>query len=221
MRMMRSVFKCGLRAAIAANCMCLSTAALADRAPADEIPAAVPVAEKMDRSEPLPLRLKRDAESPTHRIVIPKAVLAKLAGGVLGADPIASVTPARSIVAALALSAAVAFGLVAFRRGRPGRLAAIVICGLAVTGTGAMLLGGPALADAPPHPLPPALREIFRRPAAEAPASVTLAQGGTVILEIGEAGGDAVILVVGTEAADKDQKEPPREPRGSVAPPPG
>jgi hypothetical protein len=201
--------------------MCLSTAALADRAPADEIPAAVPVAEKMDRSEPLPLRLKRDAESPTHRIVIPKAVLAKLAGGVLGADPIASVTPARSIVAALALSAAVAFGLVAFRRGRPGRLAAIVICGLAVTGTGAMLLGGPALADAPPHPLPPALREIFRRPAAEAPASVTLAQGGKVILEIGEAGGDAVILVVGTEAADKDQKEPPREPRGSVAPPPG
>jgi hypothetical protein len=53
------------------------------------------------------------------------------------------------------------------------------------------------------------------------PESVTLAQGGKVILEIGEAGGDAVIFIVGTEAADKDQKEPPREPRGSVAPPPG
>jgi hypothetical protein len=53
------------------------------------------------------------------------------------------------------------------------------------------------------------------------PESVTLAQGGKVVLEIGEAGGDAVILVVGTEAADKDQQEPPREPRGSVAPPPG
>jgi hypothetical protein len=32
----------------------LSTAALADKAPPDEIPAAVPVAEKMDRSKPLP-----------------------------------------------------------------------------------------------------------------------------------------------------------------------
>ncbi len=218
MRMMQNVFKCGLRAAIAANCMCMATAALADRAPADEIPAAVPVAEKMDRSEPLPLRLERDAESPTHRIVIPKAVLAKLAGGVLGADPIASVTPARSIVAALALSAAVAFGLVAFRRGRPGRLAAVVLCGLAVTGAGGLLTGNLAFADlaAPGQP-----RGSRPRPAAEAPASVTLAQGGKVILEIGEAGGDAVILVVGTEAADQDQKEPPREPRGSVAPPPG
>ena len=30
-----------------------------------------------------------------------------------------------------------------------------------------------------------------------------------MILEIGEAGGDAVILVVGTEAAENDQKQPP------------
>jgi len=206
MRMMQSVFQCGLRAAIAATCVGLSTAALAD----------VPVAEKMDRSEPLPLRLERDAESPTHRIVIPKAVLVKLAGGVLGADPIASATPARSIMAALALSAAVAFGLVASRRGRPGRLAAVVLCGLAVTGAGGLLTGNLALADlaAPGQP-----RGARPRPAAKAPASVTLAQGGKVILEIGEAGGDAVILVVGTEAAENDQKQPP-PPAGFFPPKP-
>jgi hypothetical protein len=216
--MLQSVFQCGLRAAIAATCVGLSTAALADRAPPDKISAAVPVAEKMDRSEPLPLRLERDAESPTHRIVIPKAVLAKLAGDLPGADPIASVTPARSIAAALALSAAVAVGLVASRRGRPGRLAAVVLCGLAATGAGGLLTGNLAFADlaAPGQP-----RGSRPRPAAAAPAFVTLAQGGKVILEIGEAGGDAVILVVGTEAVDTDQKEPQREPRGSVAPPPG
>lgn len=55
MRMMRTVLPCGLRAAIAAICVCLPMAALADVAPEDEIPPAVPVAEKLERSEPLPL----------------------------------------------------------------------------------------------------------------------------------------------------------------------
>jgi hypothetical protein len=94
-----------------------------------------------------------------------------------------------------------------------------VVCGLSLAGAGALLGGGPALADlAAPDGSP---RRARPQPVMHVPESVTLAQGGKVILEIGEAGGDAVIFIVGTEAADKDQKEPPREPRGSVAPPPG
>ena len=106
MRPIRHVFTVGLRAAMAASCVGLASTALADRAPADEIPAAVPAAEKMNPSEPLPLRLERDAKALTHRIVIPRAVLAKLAGDLPGAAHVATATPARSIVAALALSAA-------------------------------------------------------------------------------------------------------------------
>jgi len=203
------------RAMIATACLCLTTTALADGAAADELPAAAPP----QRSEPLALQIVEDAGSPTHRIVIPKAVLAKLAGGVPGVDAIGSASPARSIVAALALSAAVACGLVAFRRGRSGRIAALVVGGLSLASAAALVGGGPALADlAAPDGSP---RRARPQPVMHVPESVTLAQGGKVILEIGEAGGDAVIFVVGTEAADKDQKEPPREPRGSVAPPPG
>jgi hypothetical protein len=203
------------RTMITAVCLCLTTTALADRAASDELPAAAPP----PRSEPVALRIVEDGGSATHRIVIPKAVLAKIAGGVPSADPIVSATPARSIVAALALSAAVACGLVAFRRGRPGRVAMLVVGGLSLAAVAALLGGGPALADlAAPDGSP---RRPRPRPAVHVPESVTLAQGGKVVLEIGEAGGDAVILVVGTEAADKDQQEPPREPRGSVAPPPG
>jgi hypothetical protein len=205
------------RAMIATACLCLTTTALADGAAADELPAAVPP----QRSDPVALQIVEDAGSPTHRIVIPKAVLAKLAGGVPGVEAIGSASPARSIVAALALSAAVACGLVAFRRGRPGRLATLVVCGLSLAGAGALLGGGPALADLAAPDGSPRRPRPRPRPVVHVPESVTLAQGGKVILEIGEAGGDAVIFVVGTEAADQDQKEPPREPRGSVAPPPG
>ena len=200
MRMMRSVFRFGLRAAIAASCMGLSTAALADRAPADEIPAALPAAEKMNPSDPLPLRLEQDAKAPTHRIVIPRAVLAKLAGDLPGAAHVATATPARSIVAALALSAAVAFGLVASRRGRPGRLAAVVLCGLAVTGAAGLLAGNLALADLA---VPGQPRGPRPRPRPAGPASVTLAQGGTVILEIAADGEQVVLVVGGADAVEK------------------
>lgn len=186
------------RTVITAICLCLPATVLADRAAPDELPTAV----APQRSEPLALVVVEEAEAPTHRIVIPQAVLAKLAGDLPGVDTVASATPARSIVAALALSAAVACGLVAFRRGRADRLAAVLLCGLSLAGAGALLAGGPALADIPafdgpsPRPRP--------RPFAGRPESVTLAQGGKVILEIGEDGNEAVVLVVGKPAAKSE-----------------
>ena len=183
------------RIVITAACVCLTTTALADRAASDELPAAAPP----PRSEPVALRIMEDDRSATHRIVIPKAVLAKLAGDLPGAVPIAAVTPTRSMVAAIALSAAVACGLVAFRRGRPGRLAAVVLCGLALAGAGALLGGDPAFADlAAPDGSP---RRPRPRPFAAGPESVTLARGSKVILEIGDAGTEDVVLFVGKPAA--------------------
>jgi hypothetical protein len=126
-------------------------------------------------------------------------VLAKLAGDLPDAGTIGSAFPSRSIVAAFALSAAVACGLVVLRRGRADRLAAVLLCGLSLAGAGALLAGIPALADIPaPDGLP---RRPRPRPFAGRPESVTLAQGGTVILEIGEEGNEAVVLVVGKPAA--------------------
>ena len=184
------------RTAIAAVCVCFSTTAFADTAFAD-IPA--PDSPAARRRQAVPLRIEEHAAAEVHRIVIPKAVLAKLAGDLPDAGSIAAATPTRSIVAALAVSAAVACGLVAFRRGRADRLAAVVICGLSLAGAGAVLLGGPAFADlALPGQEP---RRPRPQPVVTEPESVTLAQGGRVILEVGAADGDAVVLVVGKAAA--------------------
>jgi len=179
------------RTAIAAVCLCLSTTAFADKAAPDS-PAA-------RRRQAVPLRIAEHAEAEVHRIVIPKAVLAELAGDLPDAGSITAATPTRSIVAALAVSAAVACGLVAFRRGRADRLAAVLICGLSLAGAGAVLLGEPAFADlALPGQEP---RRPRPQPVVTEPESVTLAQGGRVILEVGAADGDAVVLVVGKAAA--------------------
>jgi hypothetical protein len=181
--------------AIAAVCLCLSTTAFADTAFADIPPPDSPAARLR---QAVPLRITEHAEAEVHRIVIPKAVLAKLAGDLPDAGSIAAATPTRSIVAAVAVSAAVACGLVAFRRGRADRLAAVVICGLSLAGAGAVLLGEPAFADkALPGQEP---RRPRPQPVVTEPESVTLAQGGSVILEVGAADGDAVVLVVGKAA---------------------
>lgn len=181
--------------AIAAVCLCLSTTAFADTAFAD---IAAPDSPAARRRQAVPLRIAEHAEAEVHRIVIPKAVLAKLAGDLPDAGSIAAATPTRSIVAALAVSAAVACGLVAFRRGRADRLAAVLICGLSLAGAGAVLLGEPAFADlALPGQEP---RRPRPQPVVTEPESVTLAQGGRVILEVGAADGDAVVLVVGKAA---------------------
>ena len=180
------------RPLIAAVCLCLPTIALLDRAYADAAAEPAPF-------EPMALRIAEDATSPVHRIVIPKAVLAKLAGDLPDAGSMAAATPTRSIMAALAVSAAVACGLVAFRRGRADRLAAVLICGLSLDGAGAVLLGEPAFADlALPGQEP---RRPRPQPVVTEPESVTLAQGGRVILEVGGADGDAVVLIVGKAAA--------------------
>jgi len=192
------LFRNGYRTAITAVCLCLPTIALADRAPADVRPGR---ADLPQRSAPLPLQIAEDAAAPAHRIVIPKAVLAKLAGDLPGAAHIASVPPVRSIVAAIALSAAVACGLVASRRGRPGRIAAALLCGLTLAC--GLLVGGPAVADlAVPDREPLKVPEKVRLAGKAAPDSVTLGQGGKVILEIG-AEGDAVVLVVGKQPQPK------------------
>lgn len=175
---------------------------------ADELPAALPP----QRSAPLPLTVEEDAAAPVHRIVIPKAVLAKLAGDFPDAGAIASASPARSIVAALALSAAVACGLVASRQGRPGRLAAAMVIGLFAAGTaGAVVYADrgppPSFARRPIRVEPPGAE----RPAGERPESVVLAQGGTVVLEIAAAGEEAIVIVVGKKPEAKDPNvKPPR-----------
>ncbi|MFN9367960.1 MAG: hypothetical protein ACK6CT_04200 [Planctomycetia bacterium] len=175
---------------------------------ADELPAAIPP----QRSAPLPLTVEADPATPVHRIVIPKAVLAKLAGDFPGAGAIASASPARSIVAALALSAAVACGLVASRQGRPGRLAATVLVGLiAAATTGAVVYADkgppPSLARRPDRVEPPG----GERSAGERPESVVLAQGGKVILEIAAGGEEAVVIVVGKKPEAKEPNvRPPR-----------
>jgi len=193
------LFRNGYRTAITAVCLCLPTIALADRAPADVRPGR---ADLPQRSAPLPLQIAEDAAAPAHRIVIPKAVLAKLAGDLPGAAHIASVPPVRSIVAAIALSAAVACGLVASRRGRPGRIAAALLCGLTLAC--GLLVGGPAVADLAVPDREPLVEasELVQLAGKAAPDSVTLGQGGKVILEIG-AEGDAVVLVVGKAAPAK------------------
>jgi hypothetical protein len=191
-------------AAIAAACLFLHTPVLADRALADGIPADVPP----QRSEPVALRIVEDATSQVHRIVIPRAEFAKLAGDLPSGDPVASAPSIRSIMAALAVSAAVACGLVAFRRGRADRLAAVVLCGLSLAGVGASLAGGSALADlAVPDELS---RSPRPRSVVADPDSVTLTQGGKVILEIAEEGEEAIVIVVGTAAQATPHSTPAR-----------
>lgn len=186
------------RCAAFAGLLCCASVASADLLPPEK-PQPVPAPQ---RSAPLPLTVEEDAAAPVHRIVIPKAVLAKLAGDPTDSSSIASARNGRSIVAALALSAAVACGLVVARRGRPGRLAAGLIIGLVTAGAAGLLPGITALADRAAANAPPPRAES--RPAADRPESVVIAQGAKVILEVAEGGDEAVVIVVGKPPAAKD-----------------
>ncbi|MFN9369715.1 MAG: hypothetical protein ACK6CT_13285 [Planctomycetia bacterium] len=187
-----------LRAVLTAVVLCSASAAIADLIVPDEQPPAAPA----QRSAPLPLTVEEDAATPVHRIVIPKAVLAKLAGDVPDASTIASASHGRSSVAALALSAAVACGLVASRCGRPGRLAAGVIVGLVAAGAARLIPGIPARADRAAANVPPPRvgRPVAPVPDAARPDSVVVAQGAKVVLEIAPEGAEAIVLVVGKAA---------------------
>jgi hypothetical protein len=183
---------------IAAALLCVATLCQGDSLGfADELPAAVPPR----RSAPLPLTVAADADTPVHRIVIPKAVLAKLAGDLPDVGTIGSAFPSRSIVAAFALSAAVACGLVVSRRGRPGRLAATLIFGLVAAGAAGLLPGMLAPEDTAVADLAFPREKPLPRPAGDRPDSVVLAQGGKVILEIAAGGEEAVVIVVGKPGA--------------------
>lgn len=186
------------RCAAVAGLLCFASVSAADVAFPDELPPAIPA----QRSAPLPLTVEEDAAAPVHRIVIPKAVLAKLAGDPTDSSSIASARNGRSIVAALALSAAVACGLVVARRGRPGRLAAALIIGLVTAGAAGLFPGTTTLADRAAANVPPPRAEA--RPAADRPESVVIAQGAKVILEIAEGGDEAVVIVVGKPPAAKE-----------------
>jgi hypothetical protein len=186
----------GLCAAVA-GLLCCASVASADRLPPDK-PLLAPPAQ---RSAPLPLTVEADADTPVHRIVIPKAVLAKLAGDLPDAGTIGSAFPSRSIVAAFALSAAVACGLVVSRRGRPGRLAATLIFGLVAAGAAGLLPGMLAPEDTAVADLAFPREKPLPRPAGDRPDSVVLAQGGKVILEIAAGGEEAVVIVVGKPGA--------------------
>jgi hypothetical protein len=104
-------------------------------------------------------------------------------------------------VAAFALSAAVACGLVVSRRGRPGRLAATLIFGLVAAGAAGLLPGMLAPEDTAVADLAFPREKPLPRPAGDRPDSVVLAQGGKVILEIAAGGEEAVVIVVGKPGA--------------------
>jgi hypothetical protein len=198
---------CGRNLGLAvAACLCLPTTVRADG-----LPVAPPLlggeaasAQDEQRSAPLPLRLEEDEASPVHRIVIPAAVLAKLAGMPLRSTSDTAAATIRSVVAGIALSVAVGCGLVAFRRGRPIRIAAVVLIGLALAGGGGVCRLAPAHADM----LPDALfsgRTRPRNPRAEVIDVATLRQGGKVIVELSQDKDGEVVFVVGKQAEPKKQ----------------
>lgn len=107
----------------------------------------------------------------------------------------------RSVVAGLALSLAVGCGLLAFRRGRPTRTAAVVLIGLSLAGGGGACLLSTARADIPSFPPPE--RPRSRGPRLEVIDVATLRQGGRVLVELTADEDDEVVFVVGGKAEPK------------------
>ena len=87
-----------------AACFCLPATGRADVLPfAPRLDVGELAIEEDEKSTPpLPLRLEADEDSPTHRIVIPAAVLAILADVPLRARHSMSVSTARSMAAGIA-----------------------------------------------------------------------------------------------------------------------
>jgi hypothetical protein len=149
-----------------------------------------------NRARPVELRLEEDREAPTHRLMIPAAVLTQLAGGGRPATGVAATGTIRSVVAGIALSAAVAVGFVTYRRGRAARLATLVLCGLVAAGVGSGSYTSSVQADIPPGMPPLSPSEVIARLLRE------VGPAGRVVVETAEAGETEVVLILGTKAAD-------------------
>jgi len=155
--------------------------------------------DEAQEAAPLPLRIAADADAATHRIVIPAALIADLADVPLRARRVSeAAATTRSVVAGLALSLAVGCGLLAFRRGRPTRTAAVVLIGLSLAGGGGACLLSTARADIPSFPAPERPRP--RGPRLEVIDVATLRQGGRVLVELTADEDDEVVFVVGGKA---------------------
>jgi len=82
----------------------------------------------------VPLQIEAEAAESHHGRVIPAALLTERAGDPAVSGEPSSSSSTRGIIATLAPSVAVALGLIAFRRGRASRLAAVIACGVVVAG---------------------------------------------------------------------------------------
>lgn len=146
------------------------------------------------RSAPLPLRIDRDRRAQHHRLVIPAHVLAAL-GKAKSGDTTTSSTQFRSIVAAVALSAAVAAGLVIgrSRQRTSGQRRLLALCGL-VSLAAVAFAASPVFADLLPPgggPRPPRAVPPGRDGDAD-----DMPAAGTIVLEIAPEG-DEIVLFVG------------------------
>lgn len=153
-----------------------------------------PAAAEVERSAPLPLRVNRDPRAEHQRLVIPAKLLAAVVKAAPG-DTTTSATQFRSIVAAVALSAAVAAGLVISRSRQrtSGQRWLLSLCGL-VSLAAVAFAASPAVADLlppgggprPPRPVPPVRDGDADNPRA----------AGTIVIEVA-AEGDEILLFVG------------------------
>jgi hypothetical protein len=175
---------------------------LAATCPADVLPEPRPIDVgglqadvRGNRARPVALHVEEDRTAAIHRLEIPAAVLTQLAGGGRPATSLAAAGTIRSVVAGIALSAAVAFGFVAYRRGRAARLATVVLCGLAVAGGGGYF-AATVWADIPPGMPPLSQQEVLARLLQE------VGPAGKVVVETAKVGEDEVVLILGTKAAD-------------------
>ena len=151
-----------------------------------------------NRARPVELHVEEDRTAASHRLRIPAAVLAQLAGGGRPATGVAGTGTIRSVVAGVALAAAVGCGFVAYRRGRAARLATLVLCGLAAAGAGGGYLASSVQADIPLGHQPLSPSDIIHRLLRE------VGPAGRVVVETAEVGEGEVVLILGTKEADAE-----------------
>jgi hypothetical protein len=190
-----SVHRSWLRV-IAVVVLCVGHAASSQAdIPPQTLPAEEAAPAVRQRSDPLPLQVRQDPRAENPRIVIP----AKLLAGLVKPQPgdKAATTQLRSIIAAVALSAAVAAGLVIgrSRQRTSGQRWFLAICGL-VSLTAVVVAANTAFADllppggGPRRPRPSPAREHDAEGRPARPAA------RTIVIEVTQEG-DEVLLLLG------------------------